>query len=82
LTAVNPGAAMSWRRAGERPSWGVLSGVGGGRVSVPGEGRERVQPGVDELGGAADVGGHCPVDLLGRAGAAEVFRQRLELDAP
>jgi hypothetical protein len=51
----------------------VLAGRGG---------RERVQPGVDELGGPADVGGHGLVNLCGGAGAVQVSRQGLELDAP
>ncbi|MGO8895932.1 MAG: hypothetical protein ACLQB1_40470 [Streptosporangiaceae bacterium] len=46
------------------------------------EGRERVQSGADEAGCAADICGHCLVDLGGCAGAIQVFRQGPVLDAP
>ena len=40
------------------------------------EGWQRPRSGVDELGGAVDLGGHGRVDLRGGPGAVQVFRQR------
>src|SRR5207237_1352503 len=63
---------------------GGCGGGGGGGVLwwCGGEGRDRAEGGVDDVGGAVDLGADGVSDLGGCAGAVQVPAQALELDAP